>query len=67
MQSAIIWAAAAATLGKTDEARLAVKTCLAERPDLRVGSVVPSILPHFVLEEDHERLLAALRKAGLPE
>jgi tetratricopeptide (TPR) repeat protein len=67
MQSAIIWVAAAAALGKTDEARMAVKTCLAERPDLRVGSVVPSILPQFVHEEDHERLLAALRKAGLPE
>jgi adenylate cyclase len=66
MQSAVIWAAAA-TLGNADEARMAVNTCLAQRPDLRVGSVVPSILAQFVREEDHERLLAALRKVGLPE
>jgi TolB-like protein/DNA-binding SARP family transcriptional activator len=67
LRSAIIWAASAAALGKTDEARTAVEYCLAQRPDLRVGSVVPDHIRRFVRDEDHERLLALLRKAGLPE
>jgi tetratricopeptide (TPR) repeat protein len=67
LHSAIIWAAAAAALGKEDEARRAVEHCLAQRPHLRVGSVVPGFVLRFALDEDYERLLAALRKAGLPE
>jgi adenylate cyclase len=67
LRSAIIWAASAAALGKTNEARTAVEYCLAQRPDLRVRSVVPDHIRRFVRDEDHERLLALLRKAGLPE
>jgi adenylate cyclase len=67
MQSAIIWAASAAALGKANEARMAVEHCLAQRPGPRVGSVVPAFVLRFARDEDHEQLLAALRKAGLPE
>jgi len=67
LRSAIIWAASAAALGKTDEARTAVAYCLAQRPDLHVGGVVPGNIRRFARKEDHERLLALLRKAGLPD
>ncbi len=67
LPSAIIWAAAATALGKADEARTAVDDCLAQRPDLRVSSVAPNFMLRFARDEDHERLLALLRKAGLPE
>ncbi|MGH6892341.1 MAG: tetratricopeptide repeat protein, partial [Dongiaceae bacterium] len=67
LPSAIIWAAAAAALDNADEARTAVENCLANRPDLRVGGVVPDFMLRFARDEDHERLLALLRKAGLPE
>lgn len=66
LPSAIIWAASAAALGKTEEARAAVEDCLAQRADLRAGSVVPGML-RFARDEDHERLLVLLHKAGLPE
>lgn len=67
LQSAIIWAAAAAALEDTNEARAAVENCLAQRPDLKVGIVVPHFMIRFARDADHERLLALLRKAGLPE
>jgi tetratricopeptide (TPR) repeat protein len=67
LQSAIIWAPAAAALGKAEEARAAVENCLAQRSDLRVSRVAPSLMLRFARDEDHERLLALLRKAGLPE
>jgi adenylate cyclase len=66
LPSAIIWAASAAALGKTEEVRAAVEDCLAQRPDLRADSLVPGML-RFARKEDHERLLALLRQAGLPE
>ncbi len=66
LPSAIIWAASAAALGKTEEARAAVEDCLAQRPNLRADSIVPGML-RFAREADHERLLALLRKAGLPD
>jgi adenylate cyclase len=66
LHSIIIWAAAAAALGKTEDARTAVERCLAQRSDLRVGSVAPDIM-QLARDEDHERLMALLRKAGLPE
>ena len=65
--SGIMWAAAAAGLGDAKESRAAVDYCLAERPHLRVGSVVPAFMLRFARDEDHERLMALLRKAGLPE
>ena len=66
LQSWIIWAAAAAALGKIDEARTAVEHCLAQRSDLRIGNVVPDILG-LARDDDRERLVELLRKAGLPE
>jgi TolB-like protein/two-component SAPR family response regulator len=63
----IIWAASAAALGEAEEARLAVDYCLALRSNLRVGSVVPAFMLRFARDEDHERLMTLLRKAGLPE
>jgi len=39
---------------------------LAQRADLRADSLVPGML-RFARDEDHERLVALLRKAGLPE
>jgi adenylate cyclase len=67
LASGIIWAASAAALDKADEARTAVEYCLGQRPDLRVGTVVPDVILRFARDEDHERLLALLRKAGLRE
>jgi tetratricopeptide (TPR) repeat protein len=67
LPSAIIWAAAATALGEADEARTAVEYCFAQRPDLRIGGVVPDIVLRFARDEDHEPLLTLLRKAGLPE
>ena len=66
LQSAIVWAAAAAALGKAEEARTAVAHCLAQRPELCVGRVAPDAMPRFARDEDHERLLTLLRQAGLP-
>src|SRR5262249_25201604 len=57
LASGIMWAAAAAGLGDAKEAIAAVDYCLAERPDLRVGSVAPDFMLRFAREEDHERLL----------
>jgi tetratricopeptide (TPR) repeat protein len=67
LPSAIIWAASAAALGRADEARAAVEYCMAQRPDLHVGGIVPRFMLRFARDEDHERLLALLQKAGLPE
>jgi tetratricopeptide (TPR) repeat protein len=66
LQSAVIWAAAAAGLSRPEEARAAVAHCLAQRPDLCIGKVVPDVLPRFARDEDHQRLLELLRQAGLP-
>ena len=66
LQSCIIWAAAAAALGKSEEARTAVERCVAQRSDLRVGNVVPEIIG-LARGEDREPLMGLLRKAGLPE
>jgi len=66
LQSAIIWAASAAALGESGEARVAIENCLAQRPDLTVQSVVPHYMLRYARNSDHERLLTMLRKAGLP-
>jgi len=62
LASDVMWAAAATALDKADEAQTALKYCLSQRPDLRV-SIVPAVLPDLT----SERLLALLRKAGLPD
>ena len=67
LPSGIIWAAAAAGLDNRDEARAAVDYCLSHRPDLRVDCVAPHFMLRFARPEDHERLLAMLRKAGMPD
>jgi hypothetical protein len=67
LRSALIWAAAAAALGNVGEAQAALAHCLAHEPDLRLHKVVPNIMLRFAREEDYKRLLAMLRKAGLPE
>jgi tetratricopeptide (TPR) repeat protein len=78
LASGVLWAASAAALDKTDEAQAAVKYCLSLRPGLcvrtisqrsdpPVGTVMPEFVTQFARVEDHERLLALLRKAGLPE
>ena len=54
-------AAAAAALDDAGEARSAVGNCLT------VGTVVPHFMLRFARDADHERLLALLRKAGLPD
>jgi hypothetical protein len=41
--------------------------CLAERPQLRVRSVAPDLMLRFARDEDHERIVTLLRKAGLPD
>jgi tetratricopeptide (TPR) repeat protein len=63
----LLWAAAAAALERPNETREAVARCLAQWPNLRISSVVPHFMLRFARDEDHERLLAMLRKAGLPE
>jgi tetratricopeptide (TPR) repeat protein len=67
LMGAIIWAASAAALGKAEEARAAVDNCLAQQPDLRISRVAPGFMLRFAHDKDHERLVALLRKAGLPE
>jgi adenylate cyclase len=67
LRTAIIWAASAAALGKSDEAQAAVEYCIAHQPDLRVGNLVPRFMVRFGRDADHQRLLVLLRKAGLPE
>jgi hypothetical protein len=44
-----------------------MENCLALRPDLTVGGVVPRFMLRFARDADHTRLLALLRKAGLPD
>jgi TolB-like protein/Tfp pilus assembly protein PilF len=67
LMSGIIWAASAAALGNAEEARVAVQYCLAERPHLRASGVAPNLMLRFARDEDHQRLLALLQTAGLPE
>jgi hypothetical protein len=65
-------AAAYALLGRSDEARASLATYLQKRPDSKVStfrtlSPVPLVLTSEVYRQQHERLRAGLRKAGMPE
>ena len=65
-------AAAYALLGRSEEARAALAAYLQRRPDARVStfrrlSPVPLVLTSQIYQQQHERLKAGLRKAGLPE
>ena len=51
LRGAIVWAAAAAALGRMGEAREAVDCCLAERSDLRVRNVAPPPISRTRTEE----------------
>jgi adenylate cyclase len=63
----IMSAAAAAALGKTKEAQDAVAVCVTRWPGICLGNVIPRYIPGFARENDNQRLLAALREAGLPK
>jgi Flp pilus assembly protein TadD len=67
VRGALFLAASAATAGEADEAAAAIALCRAKIPDLRLGNVAPGVLPRYVQDEHHERFIAMLRKAGLPE
>jgi adenylate cyclase len=67
LRGPLLWAASAAALDRLDEARAAVERCLAQNRDVRIGNVVPNFMARFTRDADQERLLAMLRKAGLPE
>jgi TolB-like protein len=61
-----------ALLGRSDEARASLATYLQRRPDSRVStfrrlSPVPLVLTSQIYQQQHERLKAGLRKAGMPE
>jgi tetratricopeptide (TPR) repeat protein len=65
-------AASYAFLGRSDDARASLAAYLEGRPDSRVStfrrlSPVPLVLTSQVYQQQHERLKAGLRKAGMPE
>jgi TolB-like protein/tetratricopeptide (TPR) repeat protein len=65
-------AASYALLGRSDEARASLATYLQKRPEARVStfrrlSPVPLVLTSQIYQQQHERLKAGLRKAGMPE
>ncbi|HTO61323.1 MAG TPA: transcriptional regulator, partial [Bradyrhizobium sp.] len=63
----MILAAAASALGKIEEAQRAVRQCVTRWPGICLGNVMPIYVPRYEHEDDRQRLLAMLRKAGLPE
>jgi TolB-like protein/DNA-binding winged helix-turn-helix (wHTH) protein/Flp pilus assembly protein TadD len=65
-------AASYALLGRSDEARTSLDAYLQKRPETRVStfrrlSPVPLVLTSQIYQQQHERLKAGLRKAGMPE
>jgi adenylate cyclase len=65
-------AASYALLGRSDDARASLAAYLQGRPDSRVStfrrlSPVPLVLTSQLYQQQHERLKAGLRKAGMPE
>jgi adenylate cyclase len=66
-RAGLLWAASAAALGKMDEASTAIRHCLAERPQLRIGNFAPQYMLAYVQPQHQTRLVGLLRKAGLPE
>jgi tetratricopeptide (TPR) repeat protein len=66
-EASIMVAAAAAALGKIEEAQRAITLCMARWPGICLGNVMPNYIPRFTRDEDRQRLLTMLRKAGLPE
>ena len=65
-------AASYALLGRSDEARTALDAYLQKRPEARVStfrrlSPVPLVLTSRIYQQQHERLKAGLRQAGMPE
>jgi TolB-like protein/Flp pilus assembly protein TadD len=65
-------AATYALLGRSDEARASLAAYLQKRPEARVStfrrlSPVPLVLTSQIYQQQHERLKAGLRMAGMPE
>lgn len=67
IRGALFHAASAAALGLQEEAQTAMRWIMGERPWLRIGNVAPGFMPRFVQDRHHFKLLAQLRKAGMPE
>ena len=67
LRAALIWAAAASAIGQVEEAQSAVTHCLAQRADMRLNRVVPHFMQRFAREDDHQRLMEMLSKAGMPD
>ena len=65
-------AASYALLGRSDDARASLAAYLQKRPETRVStfrrlSPVPLVLTSQTYQQQHERLKAGLRMAGMPE
>lgn len=60
-------AAASAALDKTEEARKAIDACLSILPEMRLSNINTAHFPRYSQEDTWARLIAMLRRAGLPE
>jgi adenylate cyclase len=67
LRGPILMAAALGALERPAEARQAVAAAQALWPALDVATVIPRFMPRIARDADHDRLLALLRTAGLPE
>lgn len=67
LRALLFWAASAAAVGNSQEAREAIDTVLSIRPDLSLGTVAPGFMPRYVQDRHHALFLDMLRRAGLPE
>lgn len=66
LRGALMRAASAAALGLMDEAAQTMADVLRERPDLRLSTVSPGVMPRYVQQAHHVLLLSMLEKAGMP-
>lgn len=66
LRGALMRAASAAALGLIDEAAQTMADVLRERPDLRLSTVSPGVMPRYVQQAHHVLLLSMLEKAGMP-
>jgi TolB-like protein/Flp pilus assembly protein TadD len=64
---ALYWAAAAMATGNGEEASRAIHHCLTQIPNLNLANVSPGFVPRYVSDEHHQRFLAMLAQAGLPQ
>lgn len=66
VRGAILWAASAAAMELDEETAWARDNLLRIAPDFRLAALSPTYLTRYVMDEQHERLLAMLQRAGLP-